>query len=435
MRKLLLTCIAVVLAAIGVWRWYANNQREQLIRLETEKLATLTSAEALTRAAETLGKQGADARVAIPALIEVLLRNERPDANWSTDPKQQVARALIAIGPESVEPLLEAVRDPRNRERAWGISPPSQSLQLPPLFDLLGRMKTQFGPEFDSSAMNATLSELMADHDCRDVRLWAGQAVGAVELKRGEIVPYPPSPVWNDERREISHWMKNLENEDPYARAWAAHVLGENSWRLSEHVADWTEALPALALTIEDSDRLVREESARSLFLLVPQAKDMPPDVVPAITRAIERSAQKQHPPWSFYEQHLYGSLGAIGSEANGAVPLLLKILQDNGSEFRSQAAMALGRIGDAAAIPVLISALDDAEHRIVAASAEAIGRFGPRAKQAVPRLLELLDDNRTHLIRFSGEHPEGAPVTVRETVAEALNNIDPTTATRAPAL
>jgi HEAT repeat protein len=432
----MLILVAVVLVALGASRWYANKQREQLIRAEIEKLGYLTTPEALTRAASTLGNLGADAQDAIPALLEVLLRNERPDSNSSIGPKHTVARALVAIGPASVEPLLEAVRDPRNRERGWGIRPPSQGyITLPALFDALSLMKTKFGAEFDSTAIDETLSELMNNHDCRDVRLWAGRAIGVVQLRRGEVIPYPPSPQWNNERREIAHWTKGLENEEPYARAWAAYILADNSRQLPGQVADWAKALPALAGALEDSDRLAREEGARSLYLLVPHAKGEARDVVPAIIRAIEKSGKKPNPPWSFYQQHLYGCLGAIGSEADGAVPLLLKILQDNESEFRSHAAGALGRIGDADAIPVLINTLNDVDHHLVSASAQAIGRFGPSAKQALPQLLELLDDNRTHSIRVSGEHPEGVPVTVRETVVEALNKIDPETARQAAGL
>ena len=130
MRKRMLILVAVVLVALGASRWYANKQREQLIRAEIEKLGYLTTPEALTRAASTLGNLGADAQDAIPALLEVLLRNERPDSNSSIGPKHTVARALVAIGPASVEPLLEAVRDPRNRERGWGIRPQAKGILL-----------------------------------------------------------------------------------------------------------------------------------------------------------------------------------------------------------------------------------------------------------------------------------------------------------------
>lgn len=296
-------------------------------------------------------------------------------------------------------------------------------------------MKTKFGPQFDSTAIDETLRELMNNHDCQDVRLWAGRTIEAVQLRRGEVIAYPPSPRWTDERREIAYWIKGLENEDPYTRAWAAHILGENSRQLREYVADWTETLPALAAAIQDSDRLVREESARSLYRLVGYAKGEAREVVAAIIAAIEKSGKKESPSWSFYQQHLYSCLGEVGSEAESAVPFLLRILQDNESELRSNAARALGKIGDTDAIPGLINTLHDADLVLVGAGAEAIGRFGPSAKQAVPQLLKLLDDNRTHSLSISGGHTKGFPTTIGETVAEALKKIDPENARQATSL
>ncbi len=430
MRKLLLILVAVVPIGLGASRWYSTKKREQLIRSETGKLGYMTNGESLANAASTLGALGADADDAIPALIEVLLRNERPDWNTGLSVKGTVAHALASIGPASVGPLLNAVRDPRNRDRVWGIRPPTSTgdAAYPALFSAFGLMKTKFGPEFDSKAIDDTLMELMTDHDCSTVRAWAARTIG---VKPDERIPRAP---WNGKRQQIAYWTKGLDHKDPYARAWAAHILGDNRYDISL-LADWTEALPALAVAIADDDRLVREESAHALYLLVQVAKGEARGVVPALVGAIEKSGKKPNPPWSFYERNLYGSLGAIGSEASGAVPLLLRILKDKESEFRSQAANALGKIGDADAIPELINTLDDSDHHLISASAEALGRFRSSAKQAVPQLLELLDDTRMHSIAVSGKHPEGIPITVRETVAKALGKIDPERATQATGL
>ncbi len=430
MRKLLLIFITVILVGVGASHWYETQQREQLIRSEIKELRYRESAGALTKAARTLGRMGPDAEEAIPALIEVLMLNESlgPDALESLiDVKPIVAGALVAIGPASVEPLLNTVRDPQYRERGWGILPPGDNLRVPPLFNALGRMRTQFGPEFDAHAIDATLNELMNSHDCHDVRLWAERTLCAVEVESGEPVRYPPSPPWNAERKKIAYWTRHVEHEDSFARAWAAHILGDNADVLPREVGDWMGSLPAVAAMVEDGDKLVREESARSLHLLILQAKGKARDVVPALISAIQHAGKKPDPPWSFYEQRLFACLEETGSEAHAAVPLLLTILQDNESEFRPQAAIALGQIAHADAIPALISALDESEHPdLVCASADALGRFGSNAIQAVPQLARLLDDDRTYGIVTSGEHPEGRPITVRETVAEALKKIDP---------
>ncbi len=205
------------------------------------------------------------------------------------------------------------------------------------------------------------------------------------------------------------------------------HILGENATVLRFEVAVWLEALPAVAALLEDGDKLVREESAHSLQQLIRQAGEEARDVVPALISALQHVGTKPDSPWSFYEQDLISCLGDIGSEARAAVPLLLTILQDNESAFRCQAACTLGKIGHADAIPALVNALDESDHpELVGASSDALGRFGSHAKQAVPQLVRLLDDDRTHAIETSGEHPEGKPITIRETVFETLKRIDP---------
>ncbi len=180
MRRPLLVSITVLLVVFGAFHWYETEKREQLIRSEIKELEHRSSAEALMKAATTLGRMGPDAEDAIPALIELLMLNAPTEPGRPTlleDVKPTVARALVAIGPASVEPLLNAVRDPKHRERGWGIPPPGDNLRVPPLFNAIGSMRTQFGPKFDPSAIDETLNELMTNHECDDVRLWAGRTL------------------------------------------------------------------------------------------------------------------------------------------------------------------------------------------------------------------------------------------------------------------
>ena len=68
-------------------------------------------------------------------------------------------------------------------------------------------------------------------------------------------------------------------------------------------------------------------------------------------------------------------ALGNIGEDAKDAVPALIQALQDQNSEIRYHAAMALGEIGSGAAdaVSALIQALQDQDVRVIAAY--ALGR------------------------------------------------------------
>jgi hypothetical protein len=104
------------------------------------------------------------------------------------------------------------------------------------------------------------------------------------------------------------------------------------------------------------------------------------------------------------------------GDEA--AVPVLIELLKDEDSDVRGEAARALGRAGPRArgAIPALVELVSDGQVNEVSVhelAAEALGRMGRDARAAVPALLALSRDEREH-------------VSVRHNAAEALKQIDP---------
>lgn len=86
-------------------------------------------------------------------------------------------------------------------------------------------------------------------------------------------------------------------------------------------------------------------------------------------------------------------ALGQIGSEAAGAVPALVLVMQkDSYGTARSQAALALGNIGPAArsAVPSLMEALSDTT--LVEAAAAALDKIGEGAA-AAKRLTSVVKD------------------------------------------
>ena len=82
-------------------------------------------------------------------------------------------------------------------------------------------------------------------------------------------------------------------------------------------------------------------------------------------------------------------TLGEIGPEAEDAVPILIKLLQDQDEEgfVRANAATALGKIGEGAskAVPALINALRDQDKYVRKDAAEALEKIGtPRTIKTV---------------------------------------------------
>jgi HEAT repeat protein len=124
--------------------------------------------------------------------------------------------------------------------------------------------------------------------------------------------------------------------------------------------------------------------------------------------------------------------------------------LQSEDPDVRKSAARALWKMGAKAAeaIPVLIEALDDAEPEVRGFAARALGQMGAEAKGAVPALTEMLSDQATYSVsivvfepgvdffgtgrgigRGGSYREEGThTVYVRANAAEALGRIGPTT-------
>ncbi|MCH5374255.1 MAG: HEAT repeat domain-containing protein [Planctomycetes bacterium] len=107
--------------------------------------------------------------------------------------------------------------------------------------------------------------------------------------------------------------------------------------------------------------------------------------------------------------------LGAIGPEAEVAVPKLVSLLQGGVASVRRNAAIALGKIGPGIgdeALKALIAALKDLSQPVREQAAIALGRLGSFAEPAVPALEDVLKDD--------------SDFAARSRAAEALYRLDP---------
>jgi hypothetical protein len=89
-------------------------------------------------------------------------------------------------------------------------------------------------------------------------------------------------------------------------------------------------------------------------------------------------------------------ALGDIGPEASPASPLLVEMLKDTPFVNRAVAVIALGQIHSdpGLVVPALTNCLVDRTAHVREMAARGLGEFGPRAKPAVPHLIEATKSN-----------------------------------------
>jgi len=316
---------AIIGYAAGLdWReWLPLDQRLALLTwaLSNENWSDRREA------AYQLGRIGAKAKDAVPALIATL-------GDSDSGVRETAALALGEIGPEAkaaVPALIQALGDEDEGVREGAAI-------------VLG----DIGPE---EGVVPVLLQALGDGDS-SVREAAVGALGKIALEAQEVLPA---------------LLKALQDESLMVRARAAEVLGRVETRSEEVV-------PALARALEDSSEWVREAAAASLGRIGPAAKA----AVPALIQALQ--------DWAPQVRHAAAeALGRIGPEAKAAVPALVQALQDETAGVRRAAARALGEIKPALeeVVPALIQALEDADSSVREAAFKALEaltglNFGP---------------------------------------------------------
>jgi HEAT repeat protein len=200
------------------------------------------------------------------------------------------------------------------------------------------------------------------------------------------------------------------EDPDERIRASAASVLGRMHKKALEGKVRFDEAREALAIALrpdkEPSGR-VREAVAKALGQL--SAEEVRA-AVPALADALQD-------PHVGTRLAAADTLRRVGKVAVEALPKLQQVLQDKKADplLRTQAALALGRIGapDAvASLPVLKEVLGDtkAPDEVRQAAAETLGQLGKDGAEAAPLLGKVLTSKE--------------PVALRRAAAGALDQL-----------
>lgn len=214
----------------------------------------------------------------------------------------------------------------------------------------------------------------------------------------------PAAPIY--EGKTLDQWLADLDDPDYQVSDRAANVFAQAGGASVPILLDARErgdirlhrraaavlvrigapAAPGLVAALEDKPKEQRIEVA--LVRLGPVA-------VPALREALHDEKG---------EEGAAHVLGLIGARAADAVPDLLTVLQrpQAPASVRSEAAFALGRIGEpsAAFVPALSAALKDSNRDVRAQAAEALGWIGTPARAATPALVVALKDDDTRVTK-----------------------------------
>lgn len=239
----------------------------------------------------------------------------------------------------------------------------------------------------------------------------------------GEPPPIPPEPAAHTDKpaavteADIPRLVKELADSRKRKNAvFALTKIGKP-------------ALPALIETIRGKDRRLHEPAIEVLFEIdrdvVPSLVKAGKPAVPALIEALRGEDDRLHQPAA-------EALGKIGPEAAEAIgPLMRAVLDSQEREAGEEPAhrrdfvtarKALLKVGmhTPKAVPILVKLIDDDDRSIRLWAVGALGEIGPDAKAAVPELVKRL--NASH----SGELGY---------LAGALGKIGPAAGEAAPAL
>ncbi|MHC4645013.1 MAG: HEAT repeat domain-containing protein [Planctomycetota bacterium] len=215
---------------------------------------------------------------------------------------------------------------------------------------------------------------------------------------------------------------------DPDEREWAVEMLGQLG-------PDAVDAIPALISVLKSESRSdVRFKIASGLEEIGPAGKAMAPGLIRGLIQLLTKD------PSSSVRYSIAATLGKLGPEAKAAVPYLIETLETDGEAPRREAAKALGLIGDPNAVTALEAALSDKEPPVRRAAAVALGQLGPAAVKAVPSLIKKLQNDkllRTEAARALGligdvsalpalkAAQNDGSISVREAASRAIEEIE----------
>jgi HEAT repeat protein len=147
---------------------------------------------------------------------------------------------------------------------------------------------------------------------------------------------------------------------------------------------DASSAISELAkLSVHETDEWLADLAAKMLAAIGPAA-------VPSLIGQLESATP-------VVRKRAMSALASMEHEAAGAIPALLRCLQDHDGEMRASAVEALGKIADKAmdvqVEPAILSAIKDHDRRVRMKAAEALGMMRLESESAIGALIITMRD------------------------------------------
>ncbi len=334
-------------------------------------------------------------RIGRPAVPE-LCRLMQNSGGYSV--RLDVAQILARMGPDAIPGLIESLQDKQNMNRRYAAF-------------ALGRLQAP-----DARVVTA-LTGALSDAD-EPVRIWAIEALGDLGPAAKDAVPDLQKAQKADDAKTsaaarkalvrvhsspgpatVDEIVKDLTGADKTPE-WLS-VAAE----LSKHGAQAKAAVPALLLALQDAEDARRFAAALALARIDPEATDL----LPVLRQALGKSDRLG------VRTTVAEVLGERGTAARAALPELFEVMQDKNSYVAQKAARAIWLIDrdkravpvslnsstlpsfapyEDDAIPFLIEALQDRTPLIRDQAPRVLGQMGPKAKAAVPALVNAKNDS-----------------------------------------
>ncbi len=363
-----------------------------------------------TQAAEVLGGMGIEAKAAVPALIATFENNSK---NLEVRLSAAEALRIIAyhtklVAAVGMPPLIEALQDENDRIRASAIQVivsigPQSEDAVPALIESLTDSSASvrstaahalwgIGPKAEAAV--PALIEAFKDPD-KNVQYQAAKAIGGIAQDIEAVLPT---------------LLEALKNEDVDVRASAIYAL-------ITIARDTTVALPGLVEALKDDNKDIRNAAIDALGEIGPKAKTAIPALTPllkhnnvevraitaialsqigvdpqSIVPVLSQALQESEP---FIRGRIVLALGDLGPAARAKSSALIDALKDRDSSVRNKAATALGNLGldNQEVLQALMVALQDEDTYVRIAAALALGDIGIGAKSATPLLNKIFKD------------------------------------------
>lgn len=317
-----------------------------------ELIQRLKDPEARSRrlAAEALGKGKVTA--AIPALAELLKDKE-------SSVRQAAADALVRLSPKGIAALAGALAYPEAESRLVAVT-----------------ALRRCGPA-GKEALTALMAALKDQNT--DVRIRAASVLGGLGTDAKSALP-----ALFEAARDTSNvgavvrfdWPSSVTD----AATEAALAIDPDC-----KAALAKAALPDLIKAVESKDEAVLQAVGHALVRLGPHAK-------PAL--AALQQAQKNATQRSFAGGALDRAIQAIVGKSAALAEVIKDPKAPLDKRLRALSELSWSKDVDDRTVPLLLEALGDSEPKIRAAAVQGLGRLGPKAKTAVPVLLKLLEDD-----------------------------------------